>query len=92
MAMNQPKVIIYIRISESDILRKKIKFVSQMMKMQRVLREQNENIVQLKGACPDNKLPPGLLLQGKQAINDGNNLHNYQSPLAILKCQANRRY
>lgn len=39
-----------------------------MIKMQRLLREQNESIVQLKGACPDNKLPPGILLSGKDAI------------------------
>lgn len=56
---------------ESDVFKKKVKFVSRMMKMQRLLREQNESIVQLKGACPDNKLPPGLLLKGKGAIEDG---------------------
>ncbi|KAM3137460.1 Serine/threonine-protein phosphatase 2B catalytic subunit alpha [Paramecium bursaria] len=51
-------------------LRNKIKFVSTMMKMQKTLREQNESIVQLKGACPDKRLPKGLLLQGKDAIHD----------------------
>ena len=58
------------KFKESDILRKKIKFVSKMMLMQKTLREQNEAVVQLKGACPDKRLPKGLL-SDKSAINDG---------------------
>jgi serine/threonine-protein phosphatase 2B catalytic subunit len=34
------------------------------------LREQSESIIQLKGACPDKRLPRGVLLKGKDAIND----------------------
>lgn len=34
---------------KADILRSKIKFVSKMMKMQKTLREENENIMKLKG-------------------------------------------
>lgn len=56
---------------ETDVLRKKVKFISRMMKMQKTLREQNEEIVQLKGACPDHRIPKGLLLSGKDAIHDG---------------------
>lgn len=37
-------------------------FVSKMMKMQRLLREDHEKIVQLKGMAPDNKIPMGILL------------------------------
>lgn len=33
-------------------------------------REDNEVIVQLKGLAPDNKIPTGLLLQGKEALKD----------------------
>ena len=33
-----------------------------MMKMQKVLRQENEKIVQLKGMTPDNKLPRDLLI------------------------------
>ena len=40
----------------------KIRFVSKMMKFQRLLREENEKIVKLKGMTPDNKLPASLLL------------------------------
>lgn len=31
------------------------------MIMQKVLRQENENIMKLKGLCPDNKIPQGLL-------------------------------
>lgn len=39
-----------------------------MMKMFKTLREENESIVQLKGICPDGKVPMGLLLEGKRAL------------------------
>jgi serine/threonine-protein phosphatase 2B catalytic subunit len=42
--------------------------MSRMMKMFKTLREENESIVQLKGICPDGKVPKGLLLEGKQAL------------------------
>lgn len=61
----------HFRKIETDVLRKKVKFISRMMKMQKTLREQNEEIVQLKGACPDHRIPKGLLLSGKDAIHDG---------------------
>jgi len=32
------------------------------MKCQKVLREDHENIIKLKGMTPDNKIPMGLLL------------------------------
>ncbi|CAD8162760.1 unnamed protein product [Paramecium octaurelia] len=56
--------------SGKEKLRSRLKFVATMMKMQKTLREENESIVQLKGACPDKRLPKGLLLQGKEAITD----------------------
>lgn len=37
--------IFYLYNKEADILRKKIKFVSKMMMMQKTLREQNEAVV-----------------------------------------------
>jgi len=46
--------------------------VTMMMKLQRTLREENETILKLKGFCPDNKIPRGLLLEGKVALNSGN--------------------
>jgi len=38
------------------------------MKMFKTLREENESVVQLKGICPDGKVPLGLLLEGKKAL------------------------
>ena len=56
--------------AEADLLRNKVKAMSKMMIMFRNLREQNESVVQLKGICPDSKLPRGLLLEGKKAIEN----------------------
>ena len=36
--------------------------------MFKTLREENESVVQLKGICPDGKVPKGLLLEGKRAL------------------------
>lgn len=44
--------------------------MSRMMKMFKTLREENESVVQLKGICADGKVPKGLLLEGKKAIED----------------------
>jgi serine/threonine-protein phosphatase 2B catalytic subunit len=44
--------------------------MSRMMKMFKTLREENESVVQLKGICPDGKVPKGLLLEGKKAIEN----------------------
>eukprot|EP00330_Aristerostoma_sp_ATCC50986_P011134 CAMPEP_0114581764 /NCGR_PEP_ID=MMETSP0125-20121206/5835_1 /TAXON_ID=485358 ORGANISM="Aristerostoma sp., Strain ATCC 50986" /NCGR_SAMPLE_ID=MMETSP0125 /ASSEMBLY_ACC=CAM_ASM_000245 /LENGTH=140 /DNA_ID=CAMNT_0001774223 /DNA_START=1044 /DNA_END=1466 /DNA_ORIENTATION=- len=54
----------------ADVLRKKIKFISKMVKIKSTLREQSELITKLKGMCPDNKIPHGLILGGKNAIKD----------------------
>ncbi len=42
--------------------------MSRMMKMYKTLREENESIVMLKGICPDGRVPKGLLLEGKRAL------------------------
>jgi serine/threonine-protein phosphatase 2B catalytic subunit len=42
--------------------------MSKMMKMFKTLREENESVMQLKGICPDGKVPMGLLLEGKKAL------------------------
>ena len=36
-----------------------------------MIREENELIVQLRGFCPDEKLPRGILLKGRDAIKTG---------------------
>jgi serine/threonine-protein phosphatase 2B catalytic subunit len=49
-------------------MRKKVRAMSKMMLMFKTLREENESVVQLKGICPDGKVPKGLLLEGKKAL------------------------
>ncbi len=44
--------------------------MSRMMKMFKTLREENENVVKLKGIYADGKLPMGLLLEGKMALEN----------------------
>ena len=39
-----------------------------MMKVMRTLREENELIVKLKGLCPGNKIPRGVILSGPNAL------------------------
>jgi serine/threonine-protein phosphatase 2B catalytic subunit len=54
--------------SKIQAIKKKIKFIGKMALCQRMLREENENIVKIK-AANDNKLPFGLLMEGKEAID-----------------------
>lgn len=49
------------------IMKNKLNFMSKMLKMQRILREENENIIKIK-AVNNNKLPQGILLEGKDAL------------------------
>jgi serine/threonine-protein phosphatase 2B catalytic subunit len=44
--------------------------MSRMMKMFKTLREENESVVKLKGIYADGKLPMGLLLEGKKALEN----------------------
>lgn len=51
-------------------LRMKIIICSTMMRMFRTIREEHELIMKLKGFCPGNKIPKGILLQGPDAIKN----------------------
>ena len=55
---------------EADLLRNKVRAMSKMMVMFKTLREENESVVQLKGICPDGKIPKGLLLEGRKALEN----------------------
>lgn len=46
----------------------KIMFLAELSKMHRTLREEHEAIIKLKGMCPDNKIPKGVLMKGQEAI------------------------
>ena len=52
----------------TDSLKLKVKFLTLIMKMYRTLREENQLIMKLKGFCPGNKIPKGILLQGPEAL------------------------
>jgi serine/threonine-protein phosphatase 2B catalytic subunit len=41
-------------------------------------------IVQLKGICPDNKIPAGLLLEGKDAMLDAVDLFSNAKKIDML--------
>jgi serine/threonine-protein phosphatase 2B catalytic subunit len=53
---------------KDNVLKSKIQFISRMLKMQKILREENENIIKIK-AMNNNKLPQGILLEGKDALD-----------------------
>ena len=52
----------------TNSLRMKVKFITMLMKMYRTLREESELIMKLKGFCPGNKIPRGILMQGPEAL------------------------
>lgn len=49
-------------------LKMKVKFLTMLMKMYQTLRQENELIMKLKGFCPGNKIPRGILLEGPEAL------------------------
>ena len=51
----------------AEKFKKKVRFISKMLVMQKVLREQSENVLKIK-EMNDNKLPSGILLQGCLAL------------------------
>ena len=53
-----------------DMLRNKVLAMSRMMKIFKSLREDSEMVMQLKGLCPDNKVPAGLIMKGKEAMQE----------------------
>merc|ERR1712080_201893 len=69
----------------SGVLKNKIKFVSKLLKMQKLLREKSEDIVLIKNDLKTNKLPYGMLLEGSTAIEAfkvamQNDKHNEKRP------------
>ena len=54
--------------NQSNIMKNKVNAISKMMKMQRLLRENNETIIKIKNKY-NNKLPAGILLEGQEAFS-----------------------
>ena len=55
-----------------------------MMKVMRTLREENELIVKLKGLCPGNKIPRGVILQGPSALKTAYDRYKNAKTLDII--------
>lgn len=49
-------------------LRMKILICNTWLRMLKTMREEKELILQLKGFCPGNKIPRGILIQGPDAL------------------------
>ena len=54
------------------------------MKVMRTLREENELIVKLKGLCPGNKIPRGIILNGPNALKSTYDRYKNAKTLDII--------
>jgi serine/threonine-protein phosphatase 2B catalytic subunit len=55
-------------------IRGKINSVARISRMFTTLREESEMLLKIKNISPDGKLPRGILLEGKPAIKNGNDI------------------
>lgn len=54
-------------VKRAGVLKQRVKFISKILVMQKILREEHEMILQIKSQN-NNKLPRGLLTEGKEAM------------------------
>jgi serine/threonine-protein phosphatase 2B catalytic subunit len=54
--------------ARGSVVKNKVQAISKMMKMQRLLRENRETIIQIKNKY-NNKLPTGILLEGQDGLD-----------------------
>jgi serine/threonine-protein phosphatase 2B catalytic subunit len=66
---DKPKASASAAAERNDRLRKKVRTIARMARMFKTLRQENESVIRLKGVCPGHRLPPGLLLAGKQGLD-----------------------
>ena len=57
-------------VFKPDVVKQKLSFIGKIMRMQTNLRQNRELFIQLRGMCPDNKIPKGLLLASTLEIKD----------------------
>ena len=67
----------------TNSLKMKMKIIIMLMRMYRTLREEHELILKLKGFCPGNRIPKGILLQGAEALKTA--LERYKAAKTIDK-------
>mgnify|MGYP001027973301 CR=1 FL=1 len=65
--------------NKKERVKNKLRAISRVTKMLKTLKEDNELVLALKGICPDNKIPKGLLAQGREGILGAYN--SYQQAL-----------
>lgn len=53
---------------KEESIRSKVTAISKMLRVFKTLREEEEIILRLRGLCPDNKIPIGLIRQGRYAL------------------------
>jgi serine/threonine-protein phosphatase 2B catalytic subunit len=56
--------------SKLDKFRNKVKAITKMIRIFKVLRQENTLILELKGLSPDHKIPLGILQQGREGIKN----------------------
>jgi serine/threonine-protein phosphatase 2B catalytic subunit len=64
-----------------DRMRKKVRSIARMARMFKTLRQENEAIIRLKGMCPGHKLAPGLLLAGKERLQNELEVFSHMSQI-----------
>lgn len=69
--------------AERDRLRRKIRTVAKMSRMFKVLRQENETVLKLKGVCPGHKLKADLLLDGKEGLTSEKQLFGHAAKIDI---------
>ena len=70
----------------------KVKFITMLMKMYRTLREESELIRRLKGFCPGNKIPRGILIQGPEALKTALERYKNAKKLDLVNERMPRSY
>jgi len=57
-----------LEVQTESRMRNKVQGAMRMLKIFKTLREENEIVTKLKGICPGHRLAPGLLMDGKAAL------------------------
>jgi len=73
---------------KKDKFRAKVRSVSRMLRMYKVLRQERETVMQLKSFSPGKKIPQGLLSQGPEALRSA--LGNFDNAKVIDKVNERR--
>jgi hypothetical protein len=73
------------RVKRRQIVTKKIQSVSRLLRVFNILRTEREMVMKIKGLSPNSRLPPGLLLKGPAALNEGSTISFFGSFIGAAK-------